>query len=134
MSTTDEQWLFVQDKAKLILFAKSIGVKLTDGEAWRPQFVQDKYHAEGKSKKVHSLHSSRLAQDYNIFVKDEDNKWTWLAGKDYTKYQSTAQRLGNYWESLNIKNMWGGNYPKYFGGKFVDSPHFERRKEARKEV
>jgi hypothetical protein len=30
--------------------------------------------------------------------------------------------IGAYWESLNTKNSWGGNW-----NSFKDVPHFERR-------
>nr|WP_223154740.1 hypothetical protein [Campylobacter concisus] len=29
--------------------------------------------------------------------------------------------MGNYWESLNTLNRWGGNFKN-----FIDVPHFER--------
>jgi hypothetical protein len=36
--------------------------------------------------------------------------------------KAVLQPLGDYWEGLNKKNSWGGNW-----NTFKDVPHFERR-------
>ncbi len=52
----------------------------------------------------------RCAMDFNVFV---DGKLTWD--------KEVIRPLGEYWESLNAKNRWGGNFKS-----FIDVPQFER--------
>ena len=64
----------------------------------------------GKSKTLNSNHIKRLAVDFNFFIN----------GKlVYDKHK--LAELGKFWESLNTKNIWGGNFKS-----FTDTPHFER--------
>ena len=110
MSLVNEQWEFLKDLAKLILFAEANGFILTGGELARPIEMQKLYLATNRSTTMNSLHLKRLAQDYNIF---KDGKLTYDI--------STVKILGDYWESLNPKNKWGGNWHN-----FKDVPHFQR--------
>lgn len=110
MSKSDEQWVFLQDVALLILEAKRIGIKLTGGELYRTQYQQAKYFKDGKSKTMKSKHLERLAIDFNFFI---DGQLTYDA--------DLIRPLGAYWESLNTKNRWGGFW------EFTDTPHFERK-------
>jgi peptidoglycan L-alanyl-D-glutamate endopeptidase CwlK len=122
MSLTDEQWLFLQDVAKLIEHAKLLGYKITGGELWRTKEQQKIYYDTGKSKvKSAGYHGMRLAIDFNIFVMlpIPSTKWK-LANK------KESQALGDYWESLSDHNRWGGNYKS-----FIDAPHFERLRKPR---
>ena len=75
----------------------------------------------GKSKTMNSYHLKRLAIDLNFFkpVYDEDGK---LKGYTLTWRYEDIKPFGEYWESLNPKNKWGGNFKT-----FKDTPHFERR-------
>lgn len=57
-----------------------------------------------------SLHLSRLAADFNIF-KDGG----------IVSNPDTLKPLGDYWQSLDPKNRWGG-----FFKTRLDLPHFER--------
>ena len=109
MSKSDEQWLFLQDVAKLIEYAKSINIKLTGGELYRTKYQQEKYVADGKSKTMHSKHLERLAIDFNFFV---DGELTYEVAK--------IKKLGEFWESLNEKNEAGMFW------KWKDVPHFQR--------
>ena len=109
MSLSDEQWEFLQDVAKLIQFAVSKGMKLTGGELLRTPEQQELYFSQGKSKTLNSLHLRKLAIDLNLIVGGQ------LGSRD------DYRPLGQYWESLDPKNRWGGNFKG-----FVDSPHFER--------
>ena len=110
MSMSDEQWIFLQDVALLILEAKRLGIKLTGGELYRTEYQQAKYMEEGKSKTMNSNHLKRLAIDFNFFINGE-----------LTYDKERLQRLGDYWESLDDANRWGGNFKS-----FIDVPHFER--------
>lgn len=115
-SLSDKQWLFLKDVAKLITKAEQLGYKVTGGELYRPLFTQEHYIKTGRSKTMNSKHLSRLAIDLNFFIRDEKGKWklTWSVDK--------IKPLGNYWESLDKKNSWGGSW-----NSFKDVPHFERR-------
>jgi len=64
------------------------------------------------SKTLRSLHADRLAIDFNFFI---DGELTY----DHDKIKP----LGDYWESLDPNNKWGGN----FNG-FQDVPHFQMSK------
>ena len=57
------------------------------------------------------MHLKRLAVDFNFFVN----------GK-LTYNRVTIAPLGDYWESLNPLNKWGGHWKK-----FIDVPHFEMK-------
>jgi len=106
---SDEQWEFLKDVALLIQYAEDNGYKLTGGELYRTMYQQRYYVAHGLSWTYNSYHLKRLAIDFNLFI---DGKYT-------TKRQDYMS-LGIYWETLHPKNRWGG--------RFNDSPHFERRK------
>lgn len=121
MSLSDEQWAFLQDVAKLIEFAKQKGWKITGGELYRTPEQQEIYVKIGRSKTYNSYHLKRLAIDLNFFkpIFDENgniikHKLTW----DY----NDIKPFGDFWESLNPKNRWGGNF-----NSFKDIPHFERK-------
>ena len=106
----DEQWEFLKDIAKLITYADEMGLLLTAGEAYRTAYQQKHYIDTGRSQTMKSKHLKRLAMDFNLFV---DGNLTW----ELEAYQP----LGDYWESLNPKNQWGGNWKS-----FKDVPHFQR--------
>jgi hypothetical protein len=111
MTTSDKQWLFLQDVARLILYAEGLGVKLTGGELYRTKEQQAIYLEQGLSKTNNSNHLRRMAIDFNLFV---DGNIQWNNCDEW-------KQLGYYWESLDEANRWGGNYKT-----FLDLPHFER--------
>lgn len=110
MSLVGEQWLFLKDVAKLIGYAESQGFVLTGGELFRTAEQQALHVKAGRSKTFQSNHLNRLAIDFNIF-------------KDGVLLSSEAvtRPLGVFWESLDTKNRWGGNFKVFY-----DQPHFER--------
>ncbi len=110
MPLIPEQAAFVLDLCKLVQFATAQGWQVTLGEGFRTPEQQAIYFREGKSKTMNSNHLRRLAQDYN-FIRDGVAVWA----------KSELQPVGDYWESLNPKNRWGGNFVN-----FPDTPHFER--------
>lgn len=112
MSLVDEQFEFLKDVAKLISFIESQGLKVTGGELYRTPEQQEIYVKTGRSRTMNSYHLRRLAIDLHIFSPET----TLLGSKD------EIQPVGAYWESLNPKNSWGGNW-----NSFKDLPHFERR-------
>lgn len=111
MKRSDIQWDFLQDVALLIQFAKHEGFKLTGGELYRPQAMQDIYLARGYSQVSESQHQKRLAIDFNLFVGE---KLQWDKNEHWEK-------LGAYWIVLNPDNRWGGDYKS-----LKDPYHFER--------
>lgn len=122
MKLSDKQWEFLQDIARLIMEAKGFGYKLTGGELWRHIVMQEYYYGSRLSLTMDSPHRRRLAQDFNIFVKDENGNWRLL--KDDKDGYNKSKPLGEFWESLNEKNRWGGRF--IIHGKY-DIWHFERR-------
>jgi len=110
MKTSEQQWYFLQDVSLLILEAKRLDIKLTGGELYRTNYQQARYVRDGKSHTMKSNHLKRLAIDFNFFIDGE-----------LTYDKEKIQVLGDYWESLDALNRWGGNFES-----FTDVPHFER--------
>lgn len=125
MKLSDEQIEFTRHLGWLIMYAYSLGYGLTVGDAYRSPEEQERLYNEEKSKiKVGGNHSKRLAKDFNVFLNEgtaTEPKWTltW----DWEVYK----KMGDYWESLDPKNRWGGDWNKNdIKDGFIDSPHFER--------
>ncbi len=110
MSLIYEQHAFLQDVARLVIFADQAGFIVTGGELWRTPEQQSIYVKTGRSKTMASNHLRRLAIDLNFL---KDGKLVWDV--------SAIKPVGDYWESLHPKNRWGGNWKN-----FKDVPHFER--------
>lgn len=118
MSLVIEQSAFLLDAATLIQHATSIGFTVTGGELQRPIEMQKLYVQTGRSKTMESYHLKRCAIDLNFFKNGK-----LIQSRDELK------PLGDFWESLDPKNRWGGNWRGLVdAGKshFVDCPHFER--------
>lgn len=110
MGLRQEQMAFLKDVAIFLLPALwKAGFEVTGGELLRPQEMQNLYFTQGKSKTLRSNHLVKCAIDLNCFIN----------GSLCTKEQ--LQKIGDYWESLNPLNRWGGNF-----STIVDTPHFER--------
>jgi hypothetical protein len=110
MSMVAEQAEFLLDAAKLIQYATQQGWTVTGGELFRTAEQQAIHVKNGRSKTMNSNHMRRCAIDLNFF---KDGKLVWDKAQLAT--------IGAYWESLNPKNRWGGNFKS-----LVDVPHFER--------
>jgi len=111
MSLVTEQAAFLLDAAKLIQKATELGFTVTGGELARTPEQQAIYVKTGRSKTMNSIHLKRCAIDLNFF---KDGKLVYDI--------PTLKPVGDFWESLNPKNSWGGNWKS-----FKDVPHFERR-------
>lgn len=110
----NDQQLFLLDVARLINFSFSQGIRLTGGELYRT-IEQQKIHFDaGRSKTMNSKHMHRLAIDFNFFI---DGQLTYEVDK--------LRRLGEFWEKLDPKNRWGGNFTT-----ICDTLHFERNVEV----
>lgn len=110
MTLSDHQAAFLLDACKLIAFATSQGWKVTGGELYRTVEQQEIHIKAGRSKTMKSKHLKRCAIDLNFF---KGGKLCWD--------KNELAPLGEYWESLNPLNRWGGNFKS-----LVDTPHFER--------
>ena len=110
MSLNQEQAAFLLDACKLIQYATEQGFVVTGGELARTPEQQAIYVQTGRSKTLNSIHLKRCAIDLNFF------KDGVLVGK-----RDVLIPVGEYWQSLNPKNRWGGNFTN-----IVDCPHFER--------
>lgn len=107
MTLRERQSLFVRLVAKLIQFATERGYELTFAEAYRTP-EQAKLNAANGSGISNSLHTERLAIDFNLF---RDGKWL-SATEDFAP-------LGTYWRSLHPDCRWGGDF-----AKLKDGNHF----------
>ena len=110
MGLVTEQAAFLHDAAKLIQFATAADFVVTAGEMWRSPEQQAIYFKTGRSKTMDSKHLRRLAIDLNFF---KDGELCYNV--------ETLRPVGHYWESLDPKNRWGGNFKS-----LKDVPHFER--------
>lgn len=111
MSLIIQQAKFLRDVCKLLEFADAQGFVVTAGEAFRTAEQQAIYVKTGRSKTMASNHMRRCAMDFNFF---RNGKLTWD--------KATLQPLGDFWETLDTQNAWGGNW-----SSFKDVPHFERK-------
>lgn len=112
MTLSDQQFEFIKDVGLLIHFISNSGWKVTGNELYRPAEMQRIYFDQGKSKTLDSLHQDKLAIDLNLFHPE----------KGLTYEKKDLQQFGDFWESLNDRNEWGGNW------EFLDTIHFQRNK------
>lgn len=100
------QFAFSQDVSSLIAYIFAAGYTCSLGEVYRPPETAEIYAKKGTGIR-NSKHCMRLAIDINIFCKDK-----------YLTKTSEYKFAGDFWESLDDKNKWGG--------RFSDGNHFER--------
>lgn len=96
MKLSEKQATFTVMVAQLILWAERQGYQLTFGEAYRTPAQAELYAKSGKGIK-NSLHTQRLAVDFNLFID----------GVYQTKTDAYLS-LGEYWEQLG--GSWGGRF------------------------
>ena len=109
MTLSEKQQLFTIMVANLVLWAESRGFRLTYGEAFRTP-EQAALNAKKGSGISNSLHTQRLAVDYNLFING--------------KYQDKSEAylpLGEYWESLG--GSWGGRFKSIPDGNHFSLEH-----------
>lgn len=107
MSLGQEQEAFSRNVVSLLSHAFALGYQVRLGEAFRTPEQQAIYVKTGRSKTMNSNHLRKCAIDLH-FTKDG--------------VLCYPQELGDYWERLDRKNSWGGNWKS-----FKDKPHFERK-------
>jgi hypothetical protein len=111
------QWLFLKNLGELIVEIEQLGFTATGGELFRTPEQQKIYFDKGLSKTQNSLHLKKCAIDIFVFKNGE-----------LIQDKKTLQPLGDYWEALDSRNRWGGNFPKWYPeSTFIDIPHFEMK-------
>jgi hypothetical protein len=98
MTLGQKQRLFTLLTSKLIQYAYEQGYELTYGDAYRDPALAKLNAAKGTGI-ANSLHTQRLAVDFNLF-KD---------GVYLTRSEDHAP-LGKYWKSLHPLCRWGGDF------------------------
>ena len=123
MSRMEEQWAFLQDVAVLIQYIRDVGYKAVGGELMRSREEQQRKYDKGVSKPLpgESMHQFLRAIDIEFF--DHSGKWIKMPTNDEAKKElkEKLQPFGDFWEALNSRNRWGGNFHSLF-----DFNHFER--------
>lgn len=104
MSLVNKQARFTGMVAKLIVWAEQHGYVLTFGEAYRTP-EQAAAHAKRGRGIRSSLHTQRLAVDFNLFIDGM-----------YQRDSEAYRPLGEYWESLG--GSWGGRFSRPDGNHF----------------
>lgn len=125
MSLSEERGAFTQDICHLIQWCTvQGGFSLVYLDEVKRTVEQQKiYLAQGKSRTMNSRHLEGCAADL-VFFKDGQCV-NILPGKQQVDILSP---VGHYWESLDPKNRWGGNFDKDWRKEdpWHDTPHFER--------
>lgn len=125
MSLSDEQFEFIKDFSLLVQYATRLGFKVTPGEIRRTIEQQKIYVDTGRSRTMRSAHIDGLAGDLNFF-----KGGVYIAGLHGEEALGILKPLGVFWESLNKKNIWGGNFDRDFNRRdpWIDVPHFQRNR------
>lgn len=127
MKLSQHQSKFTYDVGKLISKAFELGIHLTFGEAQRTIDQQYLYFkgkkisnngiledAPKRSWTMNSMHIKKCAVDFNHFLVKADGTL------ELTYNVEDLKVLGEYWESLDELNQWGGFW------KNKDVPHYQR--------
>jgi peptidoglycan L-alanyl-D-glutamate endopeptidase CwlK len=116
MSLLSDQASFAADVClRLVPFILQNGIDvITFGEAERTQEQEAYYVSIGRSVTSNSMHLKRCAIDLNMLVI--------INGSFAVQSNKVAlQPIGDFWESLDVKNKWGGNWTDPY-----DPAHFQR--------
>ena len=106
MTLGEQQRRFTELVGRLIQWAYANGFELTFGETYRTP-EQAALNAKTGAGISNSLHTKRLAVDFNLFV------------DDVYKTDSEAHRpLGEKWESMHPLCRWGGRFSKPDGNHY----------------
>jgi len=111
-----EQSVFLLHVCELVKKAGELGFSASAGELYRTPEQQALHVKNGRSTTMASQHLKRLAIDLNFFRESPDGRPMLISDVE------SLRPIGQYWESLDAANRWGGNWTT-----FKDTPHFERR-------
>lgn len=109
MTLSEKQQLFTVMIGNLIHWAEEKGYRLTFGEAYRTP-EQAALNAKKGSGISNSLHTQRLAVDFNLFINGQ-----------YMTRTEDYQPLGEYWESIG--GSWGGRFKSNPDGNHFSLEH-----------
>ena len=109
MTLSEKQQLFTIMVANLVQWAETRGYRLTYGEAYRTP-EQAALNAKKGSGIANSLHTQRLAVDFNLFI-----------GGVWQTDSRAFTPLGEYWESLG--GSWGGRFRSNPDGNHFSLEH-----------
>ncbi|MDZ7322951.1 M15 family metallopeptidase [Kosakonia sacchari] len=104
MSLSEKQQKFTVMIGELIKWAAKNGYGLTFGEAYRTP-EQAQLNAKNGKGIVNSLHTQRLAVDFNLFINGQ-----------YQTDSAAYKPLGEFWESIG--GVWGGRFSRPDGNHF----------------
>ena len=113
MKLLEHQFNFWGNVFSLTNHAHQRGWMIQAQELLRTKYQQEEYLRTGLSKTLKGYHLKGLAIDLNMYK-----------GGQWIQDKLSLQELGDYWESLDSLNRWGGNWTSLY-----DFPHFERRAE-----
>jgi hypothetical protein len=110
LTLREKQSAFAVLVARLILEAQRLGYQLTFGEAYRSPEEADRL-AHAHLGIARSLHTDRLAIDFNLFVDGV-----------YQAQTSAYGELGAWWEAQSTDELicaWGGRFARADGNHFA---------------
>lgn len=110
MTLRQKQSLFSFLLARLVIFAYENGYELTEGESYRPPEMAEIYAKRGTGIKD-SLHTIKLAKDYNLFRDDK-----------YLPSTESHKLLGEWWERQHTNCRWGGRWDDGNHYEFTENP------------
>lgn len=109
MTLSEKQQLFTVMIAQLIYWADERGYRLTFGEAYRTP-EQAAHNAKTGAGIANSLHTQRLAVDFNLFINGQ-----------YQTQTEAYLPLGEFWESIG--GSWGGRFKSRPDGNHFSLEH-----------
>ena len=109
MTLSEKQQLFTVMIAQLIYWADERGYRLTFGEAYRTP-EQAARNAKTGAGIANSLHTRRLAVDFNLFINGQ-----------YQTQTEAYLPLGEFWESIG--GSWGGRFKSRPDGNHFSLEH-----------
>lgn len=109
MTLSEIQQLFTVMIAQLIYWADERGYRLTFGEAYRTP-EQAARNAKTGAGIANSLHTQRLAVDFNLFINGQ-----------YQTQTEAYLPLGEFWESIG--GSWGGRFKSRPDGNHFSLEH-----------
>ncbi|HGE8506295.1 M15 family metallopeptidase [Serratia ureilytica] len=109
MTLSEKQQLFTVMIAQLINWADERGYRLTFGEAYRTP-EQAARNAKTGAGIANSLHTQRLAVDFNLFINGQ-----------YQTQTEAYLPLGEFWESIG--GSWGGRFKSRPDGNHFSLEH-----------
>ncbi|CNK19712.1 phage-like protein [Yersinia aldovae] len=109
MTLSEKQAVFTLMIAQLINWASNHNYRLTFGEAYRTP-EQAALNARNGKGITNSLHTQRLAVDFNLFINGQ-----------YQTRTEAYKPLGEYWESIG--GAWGGRFKSNPDGNHFSLEH-----------